>query len=275
MATVPQYRLDLVYRGTGFVGWQVQPDGPSVQAAIQAVLATVLGEDVRVVGASRTDAGVHAFGQVATFRTGARVDSDRLRRSLNALLPPGISVRQVGECAADFHPIRSAVRKTYRYQMWRARWPHPFLVDEAWHYWAPLDMHRLTSELQRLVGRHDFTSFAASDGAAVTATRRIEWARIASQGPLLAIFLCGDGFLKQMVRNIVGTLVDIARGHLSADVETILGGRDRRLGGMTAPAHGLALWHIDYGAGGEESELGLGPKTRFAGEVDGIDWSGS
>lgn len=240
-------RLSLGYNGESFHGWQSQPDGTGIQDAVEAALATVLREKVRLTSSSRTDTGVHAEHQVATFRTHSAIEPYRLVRGLNALLPSAVRIRDAADATLSFHPIHSAKGKIYRYRIWRAAGITPFVAPYVWHLTNPLAIDAMVVAATAFVGTHDFTSFCASDSSAVSKVRRILDVRIVSAGPLIEMWFCGEGFLKQMVRNIVGTLVAVGQGKVAADaVADLLATRDRRATPATAPALGLCLVQVCY-----------------------------
>jgi tRNA pseudouridine38-40 synthase len=259
-------RLELAYDGTDFSGWQRQPDRPTIQGCLEAALVKILGAPTPVCGSGRTDAGVHARGQVANFKTSATIPCANLRKALNDLLPAAIRVLLVQEAPADFH-ARYAVRaKTYRYRILQTPVCSPFLGRFVWHYPHELNRRGMAAAAKLLEGEHDFTSFAASSGGAEkddepaaspagpaedipSNVRRIYSSGVTWRQPvsLLSYEVRGSGFLHHMVRNLVGTLVEVGKGRLtSADVLRILEARDRQLAGPTAPAQGLCLMKVEY-----------------------------
>jgi tRNA pseudouridine38-40 synthase len=244
---MPRYRLDLSYVGAAFNGWQSQADGSGVQDAVEKALATFLRHPVRIVGASRTDTGVHAEGQVACFESDAPYDERRWIRALHGLMPDGIGVRALGPVAMEFHPILASVGKAYRYRIWIGEGRLPQVAPFVWEGHQTLSLAAMRAGAAALVGRHDFSSFCASDSGAKTRVRTIFELELFEAGPLLDVWVVGDGFLKQMVRSIVGTLVEVGRGALApADVAQILAARDRNEAGATAPARGLSLVEVFY-----------------------------
>ncbi len=241
-----RYRLDLNYVGSQFNGWQAQPDKNSVQDHVENALATALRLPIRLTGASRTDSGVHARRQVATFDFASEIDVATLGRSLNALLPPTIGIMNIAEVAADFHPIRAAKAKVYRYWLWNSDKRNAFMQPYVWRWYPRLDEHALAQEARAFLGRHDFSAFCAANSSAKTKERTIFEIVVKRRGDLIEFWLLGDGFLKQMVRSMVGTLVDVVSGKLTEPVTQILLSRDRTRAGQTAPASGLCLYEIFY-----------------------------
>ncbi len=241
------YRMDLAYIGTAFQGWQSQPGGNTVQDHLEKALRTALRQDLRIMGASRTDTGVHAEQQVATFRSREPLNCELVLRSLQALVPPAIGVLNLRPWTQDFHPILSAKSKVYRYRIWLGTPQNPFTRPFVWSMHHTLERAALEEASRFLLGTHDFRSFCASDASVVTYDRTIFEARWVQRGPLLEFYILGDGFLKQMVRSLVGTLVKVGLGKLKPDdIKRILLAQDRREAGQTAPAQGLSLLRIFY-----------------------------
>jgi tRNA pseudouridine38-40 synthase len=245
-----QLRLTVEYEGTRYCGWQLQPGGPTVQGELERVLAVVLREPVRVRGAGRTDAGVHATGQVATARLSRPAgDLGRLRRSLNALLPDDVAVRELALVDDAFDPRRHARSRLYAYRILNAPAPSPFWRRSAWHVSSSLDATAMDSAARMLVGEHDFAAFRGTDARETprSTVRRVLESGVDRDGPLLVYRVEATAFLKHMVRNIVGTLLDIGRGERApAEMADVLAGRDRTRAGATAPPHGLTLVAIRY-----------------------------
>ena len=235
------YQLKLSYIGTAYQGWQSQPEGKSIQDIVERGLGIVLGSPVRVISSSRTDSGVHAEEQICAFKAPLGLDLYKLTRSLNGLLPDDISVLGIEAKSLNFNPIFHSIGKVYRYFVWNGPPVPPFLKPYVWVPPKGLDVDRLKSELKSIEGTHDFTSMCASDSSAATRDRKILEVFVNVKGPLIEIWVIGEGFLKQMVRNIVGTAVDISRGKLDATMLEIISQRDRTKGGITAPARGLFL----------------------------------
>jgi tRNA pseudouridine38-40 synthase len=244
-------RLILSYDGTDFSGWQVQPDAPTIQGTLALAVGRITGENVLPQGSGRTDAGVHALAQVATFATESPIPVANFVKALNDTLPPSIRVLEAAEMPAGFHARKSARRKTYRYRIYRADICPPELARYVWHYPYPLDEGAMEKAAKFILGEHDFTSFAAVDperGVEVTSNVRTvfasSWER---QGNELVYTIEGSGFLHHMVRNLVGTFLLIGKGTWNeADLGTILSARSRSAAGATAPASGLWLVKVDY-----------------------------
>lgn len=256
------FKLTIEYSGTAYAGWQIQPHKKTVQGLIQDVLRRITQEKVNLIGASRTDAGVHALGQVAHFKTKSKITCEKFFIALAGLLPEDISVTRVEKVSSRFHAQKSARRKTYRYWIWNAKARPALLKDRVWHIWMPLDVSKMRKAAAYLRGRHDFTAFRAHQSDTRTSVRRINRISICRGEPRvrpgyaghgrrqaspLQIDITGNGFLKYMVRNIVGTLTDVGKGRLKPeDVKKILKGRDRKKAGATAPAFGLYLMSVGY-----------------------------
>ncbi len=245
-----RHRLTVEYDGTDFVGWQRQANGPSVQAAIEEALTDMHGGVATAIrGAGRTDAGVHALGQVAHFDAppDTRVPLHGYQRGLNAVLPRAIAIVGVERVADDFDARFSARGKLYRYSIWTAPTRSPMRDRYVWHLRRAIDVERMQDAANVLVGRHDFSAFRAADCERRTTTRSLSRLAVARSGDLVTVEVEADAFLKNMVRIIVGTLCEVGWGKRTAtDVQRILDGGDRRQAGITAPAQGLALVRVDY-----------------------------
>jgi tRNA pseudouridine38-40 synthase len=247
-------RLLIQYDGTGFVGWQRQESGTSIQGLIEEALARIEGSPVTLHGAGRTDAGVHAAGQVASARLTTSLDDATLARALNANLPPSIRVFDVATVADDFHARFSARSKTYEYRIWNGAAVPPFLRQFVWHVPQPLAIDLIQQGADALVGEHDFAAFQGTGGTVHTTVRTVtsaRWipdkARLPVEGALLTFEMRGEGFLRHMVRAVTGTLVEIGLGRrASDDIPRLLASRDRSQAGRTAPACGLFLMKVDY-----------------------------
>ncbi len=245
-----QLRFVVEYEGTSYQGWQVQPDGPTIQEILERALTTALREPVRVRGAGRTDAGVHAWGQVvAAPVTRVPADLDRLRRSLNALTPDDVAIRDLALADDAFDPRRDASSRLYEYRILTTDAPSVFWRRWSWHFSRPLDVEAMRTAARALLGEHDFAAFCGADSSAAdrTTIRRIITSEVQVEAPLLVYRVEATAFLKHMVRNIVGTLVEVGLGDRQADdMPALLASRDRTRAGATAPAIGLVLREVRY-----------------------------
>jgi len=242
-----QYRLLLEYDGTDYHGWQRQPDARTLQEVLETALATALRHPARLHAAGRTDAGVHALGQVATFRTELAIEPRELRKTLNALTPPDVAVREVAPVPDGFDPRRSATSRVYEYRIWNQPWRSPFWHRYTWHVPRSLDLRAMRAAAALLVGEHDFSAFRAADCDSESRTRRVLHSGFSEAENMCTYRVQANAFLKHMVRTIVGTLVAVGSGELrSDDVGEILRARDRTRAGATAPPQGLALIAVSY-----------------------------
>jgi tRNA pseudouridine38-40 synthase len=240
-------KLTLAYDGTRFVGWQRQAAGESVQGVLEEALARFEGAPVTVHGAGRTDAGVHALGQVASVRVTSGHDVETFTRALNAQLPEDLRVLETVEAHPEFHARFSARAKTYRYQIRSGAAASPFDRAYVWHLPERLDPAAMRAAAQALVGRHDFAAFQSVGTTVPDSVRTITASDLRQAGDLLVYEVTGDGFLRHMVRAIVGTLVEIGRGWRPPDnMAALLQGGTRAQAGATAPPHGLFLVRVDY-----------------------------
>ena len=247
-------KLTLEYEGTHYTGWQTQKRGRSVQDLVEGAIHGVTGEEVRVKGASRTDAGVHAWGQVATFKTLKEKSPHEWVRALNAHLPRDVVVVKACEVSLDFHPIKAATSKRYRYLIHNDFVRPALEAGRCWHVWGPLNVAGMRRAARVLSGRHDFAAFRASGSSIKDNRRTVGTVSIKRQGKKVVFEIEADGFLKYMVRNIVGTLVEVGRGRMTEEAFLrVLKGRDRKKAGATAPACGLYLVDIHYSSGGTGS----------------------
>jgi tRNA pseudouridine38-40 synthase len=251
MPGLRKFKLTLAYDGTAYEGWQVQKIGTGVQAKVEAALARLFPSAPRVHSSSRTDTGVHALGMVAHFEVPAaecRMAARKLALALNAHLPADIRVLAAAPAPPDFHARFGATGKQYRYFVWNHPAMNPLLRATAWHVPRPLDLAALRDAAPLFVGRHDFQSFTANPGYTRASTvRTLTRCDVRKSGALLTFVIEGDGFLYKMCRGIVGTLVQVGLGKFpAAEIKTMLAQRDRRVAGMTAPAHGLVLWKVFY-----------------------------
>jgi tRNA pseudouridine38-40 synthase len=252
------WKLVIAYDGTEFHGWQVQPDRVTVQGELRDALARVTGEEVLPQGSGRTDAGVHALGQVASFALEAPIPEENLARALNRTLPASIRVLSAALAANDFHARHSAKSKTYEYRIFRGDICPPWQARYVYALHAPLDVDAMQRAAARVRGEHDFTSFAASDpdrlergsngsdlGGNVRCLHQSQWTQKAESSLLYRVQ--GNGFLHHMVRNLVGTFLEVGRGNLAeTEIPAILEARTRERAGPTAPARGLFLVDVDY-----------------------------
>jgi tRNA pseudouridine38-40 synthase len=248
------FRLTIAYDGTDFHGWQIQANKPTVQGEIVAVLRRLTQENVQLPGAGRTDAGVHALGQVASFRTQSALSAGEFQRALNALLPPAIRIVSAEETGPDFSARWSAKGKVYRYRLYRGKVVPPMLWRYVLHYPFPLNEEAMKEAAAKFVGVHDFTSFAASTGSEDDDKERNMEREIYStelkrtdDGEELWFTVHGRSFLRYMVRKMVGTLLEVGRGKLSpADIETLYELKDRSKSGPTVPPQGLFMVRVDH-----------------------------
>ncbi len=241
-------KLTIAYHGTAYHGWQIQAYGlPTVQGTIKAAIERVVRHPVNLNGTSRTDAGVHADGQVANFFTDRDLPPERLRLAINSRCPPDICILQACEVPEDFHAGFSAKSKLYRYRVWNSLDRPVHLVDQCYHCWRELDLAKMTQAADILIGRHDFAAFASSSDRKGPTVRQLFRCEIYRRPPDLFFDIEGDGFLYNMVRNIVGTLLEIGRGHWQPDrITQILASRDRTQAGPTSSAAGLTLVCVKY-----------------------------
>ncbi len=235
------------YDGTNYHGWQEQPGLATIQGTLIERLATILGERPAVEGAGRTDAGVHAMGQVAAFRTDRAIEAARLQAALNSRLPADIAAAEMAEAPLHFHPSSDAAGKHYRYRIYRGP-IKPVLQDRfVWHWHRPLEAEPMRAAARLLVGRHDFRSFETGGSPRENTEREIFRLNVTETGRELHVDVEGDGFLYRMVRNLVGTLTEVGRGHRTPEwVAEALEARDRAAAGPCAPAKGLCLMEVRY-----------------------------
>jgi tRNA pseudouridine38-40 synthase len=255
---VRNLRLILSYDGADLAGWQVQPGRTTVQGALASAIGRLSGENVLPQGSGRTDAGVHALAQVASFTTASTIPTENWIKALNDILPPSIRVLEVTEAAPEFHARKSARAKTYRYRIHRGAICPPFLARYVWRYPYPLEESAMVAAARVVVGEHDFTSFAAVDAERVeriaagedvhtTNIRTIFASSWTREGEELVYSVRGSGFLHHMVRNLVGTFLLVGKGAVSRDdLRRILDARERTAAGPTAPASGLYLVEVEY-----------------------------
>ncbi len=242
--------LELSYLGTGFAGYQVQPGKVTVQSALQDAIEAVYGERLPVKGCSRTDAGVHAFSYYATYDTDKQIPTDRIPAALNSMLDPRISVMRAMVVPDEFHVRHDVLMKEYEYIIHASKTPDPFLHGRAWHFpksLLPDAVERMNEAAKAFVGRHDFAAFMAKGSDVADTVREIKYLLVTADGDSIRIQVAADGFLYNMVRIIVGTLVDIATGKLEpCEMSDIISSLDRSRAGMTAPPEGLYLRLVKF-----------------------------
>src|SRR6266704_944120 len=248
------FKLTIAYDGTDFHGWQIQANRPTIQGEIVSVLQQLTQEKIMLHGAGRTDAGVHALGQVASFRTQSPLSAQEFQRALNALLPPAIRIAGAEEVGPDLNARWSASGKTYRYRLYRGKVVPPAIWRYVLHYPFPLDEDAMRDAAARFVGMHDFASFAASTGSEEDDKERSNEREIYStelvrtaDNEELVFTVRGRSFLRYMVRKMVGTLLDVGRGKLApADIDGLFELRDRSKSGPTVPPHGLVMVEVQH-----------------------------
>ncbi|MBF0492728.1 MAG: tRNA pseudouridine(38-40) synthase TruA [Deltaproteobacteria bacterium] len=246
------YKLILQYHGAGFCGWQMQNDKISIQSELIRALEKIFRQKITVIASGRTDAGVHALGQVVSFRCEGGLTKDRLKAAINFYLGPEIIVSKIEEVDFDFHAQKDAKQKLYRYLILNQTLPHPLLIDATWHVPFKINWKLVQAGLKLLEGKKDFRAFQSVGTPVKSTVRTLFSAKLKKiktpyEVSLYAIEWIADGFLKQMVRNMVGTLVDVGRGKISLDqLEEVLRSCDRKKAGPAAPAQGLYLVKVDY-----------------------------
>lgn len=240
-------KLVVAYEGTNYCGWQIQPNGITIEQVLNETLSSLLGEEIMVTGASRTDAGVHSLGNVAVFETHTKMPAEKISFALNQRLPEDIVVQESCQVPEDFHPRFSKSRKTYEYRILNCRFRQPLERRTSYFYHYPLDVSAMQKAAAYLVGEHDFTSFASVHAQTNTYVRMIYALDVVREGDMIRIRVQGNGFLYNMVRIIAGTLIQVGAGiKKPEDMESILAGKDRELAGPTAPAHGLTMIGLEY-----------------------------
>jgi tRNA pseudouridine38-40 synthase len=240
-------KLIIEYDGTNYAGWQVQPNGMAVQQVIENALLQLLGEPVRLRSSGRTDAGVHAQGMVASFTTSRALPLQAYVGGVNRFLPPDIAILSASEVPAGFMAIRDARSKHYRYTIYNSQVRSPLRRFYSWHVRERLNLDAMTAAAQCFVGLHDFAAFRASNCVTKTTVRRIDSVTISRESDMITIDVTGGGFLKNMVRIMAGTLVDVGRGRFAPErIDWLLNNPDRNKAGVTAPACGLCLIEVSY-----------------------------
>ncbi len=240
-------RLTVAYDGTAYHGWQIQKNGITIESELNRCLSELLGEDIMVIGASRTDSGVHALGNVAVFDTHVRMPAEKISYALNQRLPEDIRIQRSEEVAPDWHPRHCESRKTYEYRIYRGEFPMPTRRLYTFFTYRPLDVKAMREAAAWLVGEYDFKSFCQAGAQAESTVRRIYELTVEEQGQELVIRVCGNGFLYNMVRIIAGTLMEVGEGKRKPrELRDILELRDRAAAGPTAPACGLTLVKYEW-----------------------------
>lgn len=240
-------RLTIEYDGTAYAGWQRQDNALAVQQVVEEAIARITGEKLSVTGASRTDAGVHALGQVAVFDTGSKIPADKFAFALNSCLPEDVRIRESEETAQDFHPRFHAKGKLYRYRVYAS--PHASAMERNFcaHCIYPLDIEAMRMEAQSMLGRKDFAAFAASGSVVKDTVREMLAVSVEGTAPNYEFRIYGTGFLYNMVRIFAGTLIGVGSGKLPhGSIERAIETKDRLMLGVTAPAQGLTLMRVDY-----------------------------
>lgn len=241
-------KLLIEYDGTNYLGWQVQSKGQTIQGVIEENLKKLTGDPARLTGSGRTDGGAHAIGQVAHFRTRSRMDLHSIQRALNSLLPPDIAIKGIEEAGENFHARKQVRSKVYEYRIINQPLRSVFHRDYTWHIPQGLDWEEVKKATQKLIGEHDFSSFRSVGTPTRTAIRRVmraEWKR--GRDGTIRFEIEANGFLKQMVRAIVGTLIEVGKGKInSEEFQKILESKDRKKAGPNAPARGLFLKEVKY-----------------------------
>lgn len=239
--------LIVAYDGTNYCGWQVQPNGITIQGELNRCLSELLGEEIETIGASRTDAGVHAMGNVAVFDTNTRIPGEKISYALNQRLPEDIRIQLSEEMPLDFHPRYCDSVKTYEYRILNRRFPVPTERLYSYFYHYKLDVEKMRAATSYLIGRHDFASFCGSGAQVKSTVRTIRSIEIDRYEDMITIRISGEGFLYNMVRIIAGTLIEIGNGQYPPErMKKILDARDREYAGPTAPARGLTLLGIQF-----------------------------
>jgi tRNA pseudouridine38-40 synthase len=244
------FKVTLSYDGTNYSGWQVQPNGVTIQEKLEGALARVCGVRIRVTASGRTDAGVHALGQVASFSADTTLSASQLHRALNGSLPPDIRILGIEDAPVGFHAIREARSKRYRYQFWDASQHDVFQRLTNWHVRLRLDERAMQLGAEYLIGCHDFASFQAAGSPRATTSRTVSHLSVNRNSHLsdqVVMTIEADGYLYNMVRNIAGSLAEVGKGvHEPSWIQSVLQARDRRCAGPTAPAQGLFLVSVGF-----------------------------
>ena len=241
-------KLIVAYDGTNYHGWQVQPNGETIEGVLNRTLSSLLGEKIIVTGASRTDAGVHSMGNVAVFDTKSRIPAEKISYALNQWLPEDIVVQKSEEVPADFHPRHCDSRKTYEYRILNREFPLPMYRNNTYFCYRKLDLEKMQQAAEYLRGEHDFKSFCTEKPEVTNTVRTIYSLNVIKEGDMIIIRVTGNGFLYNMVRIIAGTLIRVGGGFIEPQqIKKILEAKDRTLAGETARPEGLTLIGIRYG----------------------------
>lgn len=234
--------LRVAYDGTSYHGWQFQPGVNTIEGELNRALTALTGENIQVIGASRTDTGVHALGNIAVFDTNAKIPAEKISYALNSKLPQEIRILGACQVKQDFHPRKTATKKTYQYQIWNSPFPNPLRQRYACFTYLPMNDEKMKKAAAYFVGEHDFQSFCAAGSTAETTVRRIYDLQVRKRDEEIIIEVTGNGFLYHMVRIIAGTLMEVGRGRIAPEeIKTILEAKDRTKAGPTAVAKGLTL----------------------------------
>ena len=248
-SSMKRIMLTVAYDGTNYHGWQVQPNGETIEGILNRCLSELIGKTVEVTGASRTDSGVHAMGNVAVFDTDSPIPADKISYALNRRLPEDIRIQKSEEVSDRFHPRHCDSRKTYEYRIYCAPFSMPTKRLYSYFTYIPMNIDSMNQAGKYLIGMHDFKSFCSTDAQVETTVRRIDSLEVWEENREIVIRVTGGGFLYNMVRIIAGTLMEVGRGHIvPQEMKRILEARDRQAAGPTAPACGLTLVKIEYDA---------------------------
>lgn len=240
-------KLVVAYDGTNYCGWQVQPEAVTVEGMLNRHLSELLGEEIKVIGASRTDSGVHALGNVAVFDTDSRIPGEKMAKALNARLPEDIIVQASKEVPSDYHPRFQDTRKTYEYTFYNASYDNPVTSRHHHFVYVPLDVEKMNRAAQYFVGEHCFISMCSSKAQVTSYEREIFECAVRKNGKYITMTVTGSGFLYNMVRLMAGTLLEIGRGKQEPEwVKEILASKERVTPGPKLPAKGLTLMNIEY-----------------------------
>ena len=240
-------KMIVAYDGTNYCGWQIQPNGITIEQVLNEHLSRLLKEDIKVTGASRTDAGVHSLGNVCMFDTNTRMPAEKISYALNQKLPEDLVVVDSCEVSDDFHPRFSKNRKTYEYRILNARFRNPTRRLDTYFYHYPLDTEKMSEAAKYLIGEHDFASFCSANSQAQTTVRTIYDCTVSKAGDIITIRVTGNGFLYNMVRILSGTLLSVGLGQIpAAQIPAIIEGKSRPLAGPTLPPCGLFLTDVTY-----------------------------